>query len=151
MIPGFVTLHDDANRVFAFDNMRLKQLWGKNCFSKFVRCRLQARNPVDTNSIILEFSTICWISMSYCSPWFRFLHCLPSILSDVLIDFSFVSVRRGSWRATTSGWDDRRCLCFRLPMSYPHSDQASTHAGFSTCTLKSWVCIWCRDFPLKRK
>lgn len=151
MKPSFVTRHGDANRIFAFESMPLKQLWGNFFFSKFV-CRLhQTRKPSGTNSVFLEYSTIYWNSVPYCSPWRHFLKCLLSILSDVIIDFSFVSVCVCicSWRATSTGTIGDVCVpffhCTIHILTLLTQIQASPYA------LRSRLCVPDTGFPPERK
>lgn len=110
---------------------------------KVVLLSQQGRNPEGTNFLlhhllvhIVPFSNLCC----------NFPDCHMLILSDELIDLSFVSVEAvwGDHCGT-----DQKCVPV-LKMLYHLSNTASTHAGVSIGTIKSYVNIQCVDFLLKK-
>jgi hypothetical protein len=122
---------------FASNSILYQQLQGDIFSLCILHLCHHARKPNGTNFQISQtFQYLINFKMPYNIPCCHFPQCYLSILSDVVIDFAFVSVGRGIWRPTTTG-DDRRCLCSLLSMIYPISAPPTIHAGVSVCILKS--------------
>ena len=107
------------------------------------------RNPEGTNFLVYQTShQILDHMVPYLNLCCHFCYCQASILSDK-IEFSFVSLNRGSSRLTTMVPTSSVCVPV-FKKIYPSSESASTNASISTCMLMSYTNIWCDNFLLNQ-
>lgn len=119
--PTLVTCHVALNKLNIFKGTKFQQLWGNIFTMKFVLLHHQPRKPVSQT-----FYHLLDGKMSpYSNPCCHFPECYMSVLSDRLIQFSYISLSRGSSQVTTSGWSARsafptlKCFTHHLTLLAP--------------------------------